>query len=86
MSFSDLTYVQKTQKKAPGAIIQVDKNKSKSENLPENSLYLKCLLFDIKSEKSVLFGNNSLKKLIVFDMNFEKVFIVYFGSSGLYVL
>ena len=43
-------------------------------------------MFDINSEKSVLFGNNSLKKLVVFDMNSEKVFIVYFGSSGLYVL
>ena len=36
-------------------------------------------------KKIVLFGSNSLK-MLVFDMNSEKVFIVLFVSSDSYVL
>ena len=70
-----------------GATIRVDNNKPKSERL-FGTIYLKivcsissnfirkCLLFDVNSEKDSII-QYSLKMLIVFYMNSEKVFIVY---------
>ena len=72
----------KLRKKALDAIIPVDKNKLKSERLfgkiylkivcsISSNFILKCLLYDIISEKVIV--SNSQKTLVLFDKSSEKI-------------